>query len=131
MVSISPRLRDSLDYEDPESLDPRLSTGFQAIDLEHYTYDERAHYPDIRPYGSNPERPSSRRKKLRNSNAAEDLEYAPPYEYVSPSCAPVSGRFDGVVERMSSQGLVSWQNGVNAFRRQSFTICANNKVPDH
>ena len=64
MVSISPRMRDSLDYEDPETIDPRLSLGFRSMSLESSGHEEYEFRDDSRPQSASGD-PSATRKKRR------------------------------------------------------------------
>lgn len=61
MVSVSPRMRDSLDFDEAESIDPRLSFGFQSMSLESGD-EELCHTDDYRPR-SRASDPSTRKKK--------------------------------------------------------------------
>lgn len=68
MVSTSPRLRDSLDYEEPDSFDPRLSSGFQSMSIgsdEEFAHPE----PDYRPRSRGSD-PLTRKKKRQRQTQA-------------------------------------------------------------
>ena len=73
MVSVSPRLRDSLDYEEPDATDPRLSLGFQSMSIgshddEDYEHPEADYRPKSR--GSDP----TSRKKKRVHYASDEFD---------------------------------------------------------
>lgn len=65
MVSVSPRLRDSLDYEEPDAIDPRLSSGFQSMSFE--SGDEEIEHPedDYRPRSRGSDHSSRKKKRQR------------------------------------------------------------------
>lgn len=81
MVSLSPRLRDSLDYEDPEESDPRLTWGFRSLSLEgsdyhHYEEPNR----DRRPSSASPESSSVKRNR-RPKQQEKQFRELPSFEY--------------------------------------------------
>ncbi|KAK3112237.1 hypothetical protein LTR53_011712 [Teratosphaeriaceae sp. CCFEE 6253] len=81
MVSVSPRLRDSLDYEDPEETDPRLSSGFRSLSINSAEYD--AYEPrrdDRRPFASSAS-PGANRRSRRQRQSDQALTDATPFEY--------------------------------------------------
>jgi hypothetical protein len=80
MVSISPRMRDSLDYEEPDATDPRMEWGFRSLTLSSSGYEEHDLEDDRRPFSSSPEPSASRRRRRQRQNDA-DLDYVQPFEY--------------------------------------------------
>lgn len=80
MVSVSPRMRDSLDYEDPEESDPRLSWGFRSLTLGSSDYDRHDLEDDHRPFSASPDPSASRRRRRQRQSDAE-LWHVQPHEY--------------------------------------------------
>jgi hypothetical protein len=80
MVSISPRMRDSLDYENPDATDPRMEWGFRSLTLSSSGYEDHDLIDDRRPFSASPEPSSSRRRRRQRHNDA-DLDYVQPFEY--------------------------------------------------
>lgn len=80
MVSISPRMRDSLDYEDPDATDPRMEWGFRSLTLSSSGYEDHDLIDDRRPFSASPEPSASRRRRRQRQNEA-DLDYVRPFEY--------------------------------------------------
>jgi len=81
MVSLSPRLRDDLEYDEPETIDPRMSFGFQSMTFE--SGDEEFEHPDDfhRPQSRGAD-PSLRKKKRHRQNKALFGEIAQtPFSY--------------------------------------------------
>lgn len=79
MVSVSPRLRDSLDYEDPEETDPRLSWGFRSLSINSAEYEEHDPQDDRRAFAASPDPSGRRRRRQRKSDLA--LDHAVPFQY--------------------------------------------------
>ena len=80
MVSVSPRLRDSLDYEDPEETDPRLSFGFRSLSINSAEYEYYEPQDDRRPFAGSPDLGANKRnRKQRRSDQA--LIHAVPFTY--------------------------------------------------
>lgn len=79
MVSISPRLRDSLDFEDPEETDPRLAWGFSSLSLQGSDYHEYDDLRDERPVSASSDTPSLRRNRRRQQQDA--LRSLKPFDY--------------------------------------------------
>ncbi|EMC98427.1 hypothetical protein BAUCODRAFT_32462 [Baudoinia panamericana UAMH 10762] len=80
MVSVSPRLRDSLDYEEPEATDPRFSLGFRSLDLATNGYDQYELQYDHRPFSGFPKTGAIERKRRRRQSD-QVLDYAVPFQY--------------------------------------------------
>lgn len=82
MVSVSPRLRDSLDYEEPEATDPRFSFGFRSLSLESTGYEEYEPHNQYerRPYSANGD-PAATRKKRRQRQSDLAFEKLAPFQY--------------------------------------------------
>jgi len=80
MVSISPRMRDSLDYEEPEATDPRMEWGFRSLTLSSSGYEDHDLIDDHRPFSASPD-PSSLRRRSRRQRNYDDLDYVQPFEY--------------------------------------------------
>jgi hypothetical protein len=80
MVSISPRMRDSLDYEEPEATDPRMEWGFRSLTLSSSGYGDHDLIDDHRPFSASPD-PSSLRRRSRRQRNYDDLDYVQPFEY--------------------------------------------------
>ncbi|KAH9828245.1 Heterokaryon incompatibility protein (HET) [Teratosphaeria destructans] len=73
-VGSSPRLRDSLDYEDPDLIDPRLTPGFGSVSIGSEEFD--AHEPhdydyDYKPLAGGVD-PSTTRKTKRKQSSKLD-----------------------------------------------------------
>lgn len=86
MVSVSPRLRDSLDYEEPDAIDPRLSLGFQSMSIGSHDDDDYEHpEADYRPKSRGSDPTSRKKKRQRHAQALfgafADKEYQ--YETVA------------------------------------------------
>ena len=83
MVSISPRLCDDLDYEEPEALDPRFALGFRSISLQSAGYEDLELYitnTDHRPFSAGPDTSANRRRRRqRQSDVA--LNHAVNFAY--------------------------------------------------
>ena len=81
MVSVSPRLRDDLDYEsEPAPLDPRFTLGFRSITIGSEEYEHFEPQDDHRPYSASGDSSSSRRRRRqRCSDVAFD--HLEPYRY--------------------------------------------------
>lgn len=82
MVSISPRMRDSLDCEDPETVDPRMSFGFRSLTLSSSGYEEHDPVDDTKAFSASPDPSSSRRNRRQRQNDA-DLDHVQPHEYTT------------------------------------------------
>lgn len=80
MVSISPRMRDSLDYEEPDSVDPRMSLGFRSVSLYASGYEEHDPVYDHRPFTASPD-PTSSRRRRRQRQSDRSLIHAQPFVY--------------------------------------------------
>lgn len=80
MVSISPRLRDSLDYEEPDATDPRLSYGFRSLTIDSAEYDEHEPPYDDRSITSSPD-PSASRRRRRQRQSDALINNARPHHY--------------------------------------------------
>ncbi|KAK0364402.1 hypothetical protein LTR91_003749 [Friedmanniomyces endolithicus] len=80
MVNTSPRLRDSLDYEDPEETDPRLFFGFGTLSINSAEYEDYEPDDDHRPIAGRPF-PSATRRKGRQRRQGQALNDAPLFEY--------------------------------------------------
>lgn len=82
MVSISPRMRDSLDYEEPDTIDPRLSFGFRSMTLDSSGYEdlEDSTYLDERPFSAASD-PSKDKKKKRQRQSDARFENLAPFQY--------------------------------------------------
>ncbi|WPH02248.1 Heterokaryon incompatibility protein (HET) [Acrodontium crateriforme] len=80
MVSISPRLRDSLDYDGCETTDPRFELGFRSLSINAGDYEEHDIHEDHRPFAGTPDPGAGkRRRQKRHSDLA--LDQAPPFKY--------------------------------------------------
>lgn len=79
MVSVSPRLRDSSDYEDPGETDPRLY-GFRSLSLQSTEYDHYDPVADHRPYSASPD-PLNTRRTRRQRRTETLLRNHPPFTY--------------------------------------------------
>ncbi|KAK0899812.1 hypothetical protein LTR91_025189 [Friedmanniomyces endolithicus] len=80
MVNTSPRLRDSLDYEDPEETDPRLFFGLGTLSINSAEYEDYEPDDDHRPIAGRPF-PSATRRKGRQRRQGQALNDAPLFEY--------------------------------------------------
>lgn len=80
MVSVSPRLRDSLDYEEPEATDPRLSFGFRSLSINSAEYEHHEPQDDRRPFAGSPD-PAAGRRRRRQRRSDQALDHAVPYHY--------------------------------------------------
>jgi len=81
MVSVSPRLRDSLDYEEPDTIDPRLSASFRSLSIGSTDYDRHDPRPLFeRAFAANPD-PAATRRKRRQRNSDRALDHAVPFQY--------------------------------------------------
>ncbi|KAK3711102.1 hypothetical protein LTR37_009889 [Vermiconidia calcicola] len=80
MVSVSPRLRDSLDYEEPDTIDPRLSLGSSSASLDSSGYEEYELQDDHRPYSASGD-PSSSRRKRRQRESDQAFDQLAPFKY--------------------------------------------------
>lgn len=79
-VSLSPRLRDSLDFEDPEETDPRFTLGFRSLSLEGTQYQHHDPDYDERPVSSSSDPLNARRaRRLRQHD--QHLKALPPFKY--------------------------------------------------
>lgn len=73
MVSVSPRIRDSLDYEEPGEIDPRLSVGFRSLSINSAEYEHHEIQDDRRAFAGSPDASASRRRRRqRQSDIAFD-----------------------------------------------------------
>jgi putative ubiquitin-RnfH superfamily antitoxin RatB of RatAB toxin-antitoxin module len=84
MVSVSPRMRDSLDYEEPDTIDPRMEWGFGSLTLSSSGYEDHDHdhIDDHRPFYASPD-PSSSRRKKRQQQQQTDFDHVQDHEYQS------------------------------------------------
>lgn len=80
MVSVSPRMRDSLDYEEPDSIDPRMEWGFRSLTLSSSGYEDHEAVDDHRPFSASPE-PSSSRRKKRQQQQQTDFDHVQDHAY--------------------------------------------------
>ncbi|TKA71589.1 hypothetical protein B0A55_08324 [Friedmanniomyces simplex] len=80
MVNVSPRLRDSLDYEDPGETDPRLSFGFRSLSINSAEYEHYQPDDDHRPLAGSPH-PTATRRNRRQRRNDQALHHAVPFEY--------------------------------------------------
>ncbi|KAK5741618.1 hypothetical protein LTR17_003823 [Elasticomyces elasticus] len=80
MVSVPPRLRDSLDYEDPEETDPRLSFGFRSLSINSAEYEYYEPHGDRRAFAGSPD-PGANRRIKRERQSDQTLDHAVPFEY--------------------------------------------------
>lgn len=77
-VQLSPRQRDSLDYEEPDVTDSRLM--FRSLSLESSQYDHYDNQDDRRPSSGGPDTSTTRRRaRQRRSDVVE----APPFNYTT------------------------------------------------
>lgn len=73
-------MRDSLDYEEPDAIDPRMAWGFRSLTLSSSDYeDHHGHIDDHRPFSASPEPSSSRRKKRQQQQP--DFDHVQDHEY--------------------------------------------------
>ncbi|KAF2716513.1 HET-domain-containing protein [Polychaeton citri CBS 116435] len=80
MVSLSPRSRDSLEFDEPDAIDPRLSL---ISSLSHDSgFDELDFVRDLKPFAGTPDLSSSRRRS-RVRRATVELQSARPFRYSS------------------------------------------------
>lgn len=77
MVSVSPRLRDSLDYEDPEESDPRLTFGFRSLSIEGSAYQHYDPDYDERPVSASSESLNARRNRQQKAHEQHMLGLTP------------------------------------------------------
>ncbi|KAK4553139.1 hypothetical protein LTR86_009866 [Recurvomyces mirabilis] len=80
MVSVSPRLRDSLDYEDPGETDPRFTMGFRSMSLASTEYEHLELQGDHRTWSGSPD-PAASRRRRRQRTSDRLLEHAVPFQY--------------------------------------------------
>jgi hypothetical protein len=80
MVSVSPRLRDSLDYEDPEETDPRFTLGFRSLSLASEEYAHFEQFDDHRPSSGHQDALNTR-KRRRQRDSDRMLKHAVPFQY--------------------------------------------------
>ena len=80
MVSISPRLRDSLDYEEPDTIDPRLSFGFRSFSIDSSKYEEYEPQNDHRPYSAGGD-PAATRRRRRQRQSDLVFDNLAPFQY--------------------------------------------------
>ena len=81
MVSVSPRMRDSLDYEEPDTIDPRMEWGFRSLTLSSSGYEDHdEHIDDHRAFSASPDHSSARRKK-RQAQQQTDFDHVQDHEY--------------------------------------------------
>lgn len=81
MVSVSPRLRDSLEYEEPDAVDPRLSAGFHSLSIGSTDYDHHDPRPLFeRPFSATAD-PAASRRKRRQRKSDQALDHAVPFQY--------------------------------------------------
>ncbi|KAK6442308.1 hypothetical protein LTR95_001440 [Oleoguttula sp. CCFEE 5521] len=82
MVSVSPRLRDSLEYEDPENVDPRMSWGFRSLTLSSagHSYEDLEYADDERPFSASAD-PGSARRKRRQRQSDLELSHVESHSY--------------------------------------------------
>ena len=78
MVSVSPRLRDDLEFE--EDPDPRFALGFRTLSLGSEEFDQYQPHDDHRPYSASSDSSASRRRRRQrcSDTAFDQLE---PYQY--------------------------------------------------
>ncbi|KAK5118813.1 hypothetical protein LTR62_000022 [Meristemomyces frigidus] len=118
MVSTSPRLRDSLDYEDPEELDPRLAGSLGSLRLPTDEYDH-LEWPRLqdehRSWSWSPE-PGAGRRRRRQKTTDRLLEQAVPFQYRTVA--------DGDVFR-----VILLQSGVKSQRIQCMLTWENSRTP--
>lgn len=78
-VNSSPRLRDSLEYEEPEATDARFTFGFRSLSIDSAEYDH--HEPhEPRPFAGSPH-PSASKRKRRQRRSDLALTHAVPFQY--------------------------------------------------
>lgn len=82
MVSVSPRMRDSLDYEEPDAIDPRFTLGFRSISLDSSGYEdlEDSTYLDERPFSAHSD-PTKEKKKKRQRQSDAHFNNLAPFKY--------------------------------------------------
>ena len=84
MVSVSPRMRDSRDDEEPEAVDPRFTLGFRSISLDSSGYedleDSIEDLHDRRPFSAGSD-PSASRRKRRQRRSDASFEHLIPFKY--------------------------------------------------
>lgn len=82
VVSVSPRMRDSLDWEEPDTTDPRLEWGFRSLTLSSSGYEDEEHDENIddhRPFSATPDRSSRRKRRLRQVD--DTVDFVQPFYY--------------------------------------------------
>jgi hypothetical protein len=81
MVSISPRMRDSLDYEEPDTIDPRMEWGFGSLTLSSSGYEGHDGRIDDHQAFSASLEPSSSRRKKRQQQQQTEFDHVQDHEY--------------------------------------------------
>lgn len=77
MVSVSPRLRDSLDYEEPQETDPRLTIGFCSLSIEGSAYQDYEPREDERPVSACSDSTNARRLRQQKKHNQHLLGLTP------------------------------------------------------
>ncbi|KAK5132720.1 hypothetical protein LTR08_008686 [Meristemomyces frigidus] len=77
-VTTSPRLRDSLDYEEPEATDLRF--GFRSLTVDSTEYEHHEPQDDHRAFAGFPD-PSAGRRKRQQRRSDMTLDHAVPFQY--------------------------------------------------
>nr|POE47181.1 heterokaryon incompatibility protein 6, or allele [Quercus suber] len=81
MVSISPRLRDDLQYDALEdSSDPRLSFGFRSLSINSEGYEDHEPRNEFRAFAGSPD-PGALRRRRKQRLSDQELNDTPPYMY--------------------------------------------------
>ena len=83
MVSISPRMRDSLDFEDPDTIDPRLN-NFRSLSLNSAEYEDLENSTHLdanrRPFSAASD-PAKERKKRRQRASDAVFDHLPEFKF--------------------------------------------------
>nr|POE74659.1 heterokaryon incompatibility protein 6, or allele [Quercus suber] len=81
MVSVSPRLRDDLEYDALEdSPDPRLSFGFRSLSIDAGEYEDHEPRTEFRAFAGSQD-PGAFRRRRRQRLSDQEINDAAPYEY--------------------------------------------------
>ena len=80
MVSVSPELRDSLDYEEPDAIDPSFTLEFRSISLDSSGYEDLEFLDDQRPFSAHTD-PSASRRKRRQRRSDATFDPLTPYRF--------------------------------------------------
>ncbi|KAK5174187.1 uncharacterized protein LTR77_001267 [Saxophila tyrrhenica] len=79
MVSVSPRLKDCLEDDEQDSVDPRFVFGFRSVSLDSSGY-EQYEQDDHRPWSAGGD-PTANRKKQRLRQSSQRLEQLETFQY--------------------------------------------------